>query len=141
MSNNHITYGQIPDRLVLFDGVCNLCNASVQFVIRHDTEGRFRFAALQSDAGHKVLAEHGLTTDKFDSFIYLRQGQLYQRSTAALYLMRDLGGAWGLLYAFIIVPRPLRDAVYDLVARYRYRWFGRRESCMMPTEELRGRFL
>ncbi|MBS1625774.1 MAG: thiol-disulfide oxidoreductase DCC family protein [Bacteroidetes bacterium] len=134
-------YKQIPDRLVLFDGVCNLCNASVQFVIRHDTKGRFRFATLQSETGQEVLHTHGLSEKEFDSFIYLRQGQLYLRSTAALYLMRDLGGAWGLLYAFIIMPRPLRDAVYDLVAIYRYRWFGRRESCMMPTAELRGRFL
>lgn len=126
---------------MLFDGVCNLCNASVQFVIRHDREGRFRFTALQSAAGQEVLRQHGLSGETFDSFIYLRHGVLYQRSMAALYLLRDLGGVWTLLYAFIIVPRPLRDAVYDLVAKYRYRWFGRRESCMVPTAELRGRFL
>lgn len=141
MSDNHITDNGLPAQLVLFDGVCNLCNASVQFVIRHDPEGRFRYAALQSAAGQEVLRQHGLGGEAFDSFIYLRHGVLYLRSTAALYLLRDLGGAWALLYAFIIVPRPLRDTVYDLVAKYRYRWFGRRESCMVPTQELRGRFL
>ncbi len=141
MSNNHITDSGLPARLVLFDGVCNLCNASVQFVIRHDGEGRFRFAALQSGAGQKVLQLHGLSGETFDSFVYLRGGMLYQRSTAALYLLRDLGGWWALLYAFIIVPRPLRDAIYDLVAKYRYKWFGRNESCMVPTAELKGRFL
>ncbi|MBS1593752.1 MAG: thiol-disulfide oxidoreductase DCC family protein [Bacteroidetes bacterium] len=141
MSSDHISDKLLPERLVLFDGVCNLCNASVQFVIRHDPDGRFRFAALQSDVGQEVQQRYGLSGTTFDSFIYLRAGLLYQRSTAALHLMRDLGGAWALLYGFIIVPRPLRDAVYDLVARYRYRWFGRRESCMVPTAELRGRFL
>ncbi|MBS1619149.1 MAG: thiol-disulfide oxidoreductase DCC family protein [Bacteroidetes bacterium] len=132
----------LPERLVLFDGVCNLCNASVQFVIRHDPEGRFRFAALQSEVGQEVLRAHGLAADQlFDSFVYLREGQLYQRSAAALYLLRDLGGIWRLLYAFVIIPRPVRDAVYDVVAKYRYKWFGKRDSCMVPTAELRGRFL
>jgi predicted DCC family thiol-disulfide oxidoreductase YuxK len=127
--------------LLLFDGVCNLCNGVVQFVIRHDRAGRFRFAALQSEPGQAMLRQFGLSTQQFDSFVYVKDGQFFTESTAALRVARDLGGAWRLLYGFIIVPRPLRDAVYRWVARNRYRFFGRQESCMIPTPELRARFL
>jgi predicted DCC family thiol-disulfide oxidoreductase YuxK len=127
--------------LLLFDGVCNLCNGVVQSVIRHDRAGRFRFAALQSEAGQAVLQQLGLPTEQFDSFVYVTEGRLFTESTAALRVARDLGGVWQLLYALIIVPRPIRDAVYRWVARNRYWFFGKQESCMMPTPELRARFL
>lgn len=131
----------LPDRLVLFDGVCNLCNASVRFILRRDPSGKFHFAPLRSTVGKAVLEAAQLPTAHHDSFVYVRQGRILERSTAALWMARDLGGAWSLLYAFIIVPRPLRDGVYDLVARYRYRWFGKRDACMVPTPEQRARFL
>jgi predicted DCC family thiol-disulfide oxidoreductase YuxK len=131
----------IPLRLIIFDGVCNLCNGAVQFVITHDPAAAFTFTALQSDTGQQILRDYDLPSINFESFIYIRNGILYQRSTAALYVLKDLGGIWGMLYAFIIIPRPIRDAVYDLVARYRYRIFGKRETCMIPTPDLKKRFL
>ena len=130
-----------PNPILLFDGVCNLCNGVVQFVIRHDPAGRFRFAALQSEAGQALLKQFSLPTSQFDSFVYVKDGQFYTESTAALLVARDLGGAWSLLWGLIVVPRFLRDAVYRLVARNRYRVFGKQDACMIPTPELRARFL
>lgn len=129
------------DRVILFDGVCTLCNSSVQFVIRHDKEARFRFAALDSPVAKALLEGHDLSTLDLDSVIYLRHGKAFTRSSAALNIAKDLGGAWRLLSVFLIVPRPLRDLVYDLIARHRYRWFGKEDSCMLPTAELKARFL
>lgn len=126
---------------ILFDGVCNLCNTLVQFVIRHDPAGRFRFAALQSASGQALLSQHGLRTHDFDTFVYIRNGTAHTQSTAGLLVMRDLGGGWQLLYALIIVPRFIRDAVYAAIARNRYRFFGRKDACMIPTPELKSRFL
>ncbi len=127
--------------LLLFDGVCNLCNGVVQFVIRHDAAGRFRFAALQSDAGQALLQQFGLSTTQFDSFVYVKGGQFYTESTAALRVARDMGGAMSLLWGLMIVPRFIRDAVYRFVARNRYRVFGKKDACMIPTPELKSRFL
>ena len=143
MQNSHqyINRGQLPPHLIVFDGVCNLCNGAVQFVIRRDRKAKFMFTSLQSEAGQEILRANGMPSAHFDSFIYIRHQRLYQRSTAALYMLRDLGGLWALLFGFIIVPRVIRDAVYDMVARNRYRWFGRRESCMVPTAELQAKFL
>lgn len=129
------------ERIILFDGVCNLCNGSVQFVIKRDPNGKFRFASLQSDFGQQVLAREGLPAGKLTSFILLEDGKMYQRSTAALRVARQLPGAWALLYAFIVVPPFIRNAVYDFIAANRYRWFGKQESCMIPTPELRARFI
>jgi predicted DCC family thiol-disulfide oxidoreductase YuxK len=126
---------------VLFDGVCNLCNGSVLFVIDRDPSAHFHFAALQSDAGRALLRQHGYAGADLSSIVLVDGGRLYTRSTAALRIARRLAWPWRLLYALIVVPRPLRDAVYDLVARNRYRWFGREEACRVPTPELRGRFL
>ena len=131
----------LPQKLILFDGVCNLCNGSVQFIINHDPDAHFMFTSLQSDAGECLLGRLGLPTANFDSFVYIRDGHVYQRSAGALNVLRDLGGFWKIVYAFIIVPRPIRDFVYDLIAKYRYTLFGKRESCMVPTPELRKRFL
>jgi predicted DCC family thiol-disulfide oxidoreductase YuxK len=126
---------------ILFDGVCNLCNGFVQFVIHHDPQGHFKFASLQSEVGQEVLRAHGLPTTQFQSVLLLENGRLHSRSTAALHVIRKLKGAWSLLYGFMLVPRFLRDPAYDWVSRNRYKWFGQRESCMLPTPELKGRFL
>jgi predicted DCC family thiol-disulfide oxidoreductase YuxK len=127
--------------VVLFDGVCNLCNGSVQFIVRHDPAGRFRFASLQSEAGQALLRRHGLDPDDLFSVILVEGGRAYARSDAALGIARGLSSAWRAAGALRVVPRPLRDAVYGWVARNRYRWFGKQEACMIPTPELRARFL
>ena len=130
--------------VVLFDGVCNLCNGFVQFVIPRDPDGYFQFAALNSEAAARVLsttseARHG--GPLVDSIMLVEDGVVYVRSAAALRIARRLGFPWVLGYALMIVPRPLRDAIYDLVARRRYRWFGRRETCMVAGPGVRDRFL
>lgn len=131
----------LPDHLLLFDGVCNLCNGLVQFIIRHDGKRRFRCAAIQSMAAQAILSSHGRDPQALTSLVYCRKDRVFVRSGAALHVARDLGGAWQLAFIFILVPRFLRDAVYDLVARNRYRWFGRRGQCMVATAELQDRFL
>jgi len=131
-----------PDqRIILFDGVCNLCNGFVQFVIQHDPGGQFKFTSLQSDKGQDLLKDLPETYRQIDSVVFLENGRFYQKSAAALRIIRHLSGAWPLLYIFIILPAFLRDWLYTLVARNRYRWFGRQESCMLPTPELKTRFL
>ena len=127
--------------IVLFDGVCNLCSGSVQFLLKRDPEARFRFASLQSEVGQTIQVEHGLDPGALSSVLLLENGRLYQESEAALRIARHLPGAWKLLTAFKIVPRPLRDGLYRFIARNRYRWFGKAETCWLPTPELRGRFL
>jgi predicted DCC family thiol-disulfide oxidoreductase YuxK len=128
--------------VVLFDGVCNLCNGAVNFIIDRDPAARFRFAALQSTQAAELLAPLGRAPEADpNSFILVEDGRLYERSTAALRVARRMGGAWKLFYAFIIIPRPIRDAAYRFVAKNRYRWFGKAEACRMPTPELRARFL
>ena len=128
--------------LVLFDGVCNLCNGFVQFVIERDPAARFQFGALQSDAAQRLLASAGCSSPETpETVVLLEDGRVFARSTAALRIVRRLSFPWRLAYGFILIPRPLRDAIYDSVARRRYRWFGRREQCMMPTPELQRRFL
>lgn len=127
--------------VLLFDGVCNLCNGYVQWLIQHDPKGVFRYASLQSDAGRALLAQAGLPTDQMDTVVLLDQGRTYTRADVALRIAGQLGGLWPLLGVLRMVPRPLRNAIYDWVARNRYRWFGKRESCMMPTPELKSRFL
>lgn len=126
---------------LLFDGVCNLCSGSVQFILKRDRQGRFRFASLQSEVGRRLMTEHGLDPDALSSVVLIEDGRAYQESTAALRIARHLPGAWKLLRAFLVIPRPLRDAAYRLIARNRYRWFGKTESCWLPTPELRARFL
>jgi predicted DCC family thiol-disulfide oxidoreductase YuxK len=126
---------------VLFDGVCNFCNSTVNFIIRNDRRGHFRFAPLQSPAGARLQSEYGFDPSALDTFIVIERGIAYDRSTAALRIARGLGGAYPLAYAFIIVPRPVRDFVYNWFAKRRYRWFGRRDECMVPDEGVRARFL
>ena len=127
--------------IVLFDGVCNLCSGAVQFIIKRDPAGRFRFASLQSPLGEELLARFGIDRDVTDSVILVEGDRCYQESDAALRVARGMKGAWKALAVFRLIPRPLRDAVYRLIARNRYRWFGKQESCWLPTPELRGRFL
>ncbi|WP_247232386.1 thiol-disulfide oxidoreductase DCC family protein [Telluribacter sp. SYSU D00476] len=127
--------------IVFFDGVCNLCNGAVNFLIDHDAKQRLRFASLQSEAGQAVLQKYGLPQHQYESFLLLKGDRLYQKSDAALEVARLLGGMWTGFYVFKLVPRFLRDAVYSWVARNRYRWFGKNSSCRMPTPELRGRFV
>ncbi len=132
---------KVNSPVLLFDGVCNLCNASVQWILTHDRRGVFRFAALQSETGQALLRQFGLDQETFDSVVLVQNDRIFLRSDAPLEIVRHLGGAWPLLYVFKIIPRFLRDAVYNWIARNRYRWFGRREACMLPRAEWKGRFL
>ncbi len=127
--------------IILFDGVCNLCNSSVLFIIKRDPKARFCFAALQSDFGIAKLREYGISSVVPESVLLLEAGELYQKSTAALKIVRKLKGAWPALYIFIIVPKLLRDFIYDFIARNRYRWFGKKDACMIPTPALKARFV
>lgn len=127
--------------VLLFDGVCNLCNGTVQFVIKRDPRAKFRFAALQSKAGQALLKKFQLPQDDYDSFVFVEGEQFYLRSTAGLKVLKGLNGLWPLLYGFIIIPRPIRDFFYRWIAKNRYRWFGKKEQCMIPTPDLQKRFL
>jgi len=128
--------------VILFDGVCNLCNAGVRFVIERDRAGRFQFAPLQSPAAARLLAGRGPDgLDERDTVVLVTGDRVLTRSSAALHVARGLGFPWTLLSALLVIPRPIRDWCYDWLARRRYRWFGKRETCMVPTPELRGRFL
>lgn len=127
--------------IILFDGVCNLCSSAVQFVIKHDSQGIFKFASLQSDFGQHILQEKGLSTGNFDSFILIEKNKTYLKSAAALRVNKLLGGIIALSYVFIIIPKPIRDGIYSLVAKNRYKWFGKKEACWIPTPELQKRFL
>ncbi len=136
---------ELHEAVILFDGVCNLCNSSVNFVIDRDKAGRFKFSALQSREAAPYLGTcggHDLTSDGLLGSILLIEGdRCYNKSTAALRIARRLDGLWPLLYGFIIVPRFIRDAVYNWIAQNRYKWFGRLDACRLPTPELRQRFL
>lgn len=128
------------DRIVLFDGVCNFCNSSVNFIIRHDRKGVFKFAPLQSEIGSELTRRYRIADD-VDSIILIDGEEAFVKSDAALGIARSLGGVWSLLYSFRIVPRFMRDWFYDRIAQYRYRLFGKKDVCMIPTHEVRGRFL
>lgn len=126
---------------ILFDGVCNLCNASVQWVLRRDRRGQFRFAALQSEPGQQLLRQFGLAQEHFDTVVLVADGQVFVRSEAAIEIARRLGGGWRLAGSLRVFPLFLRDALYRWVARNRYRWFGRQAACWLPNAALRERFL
>jgi predicted DCC family thiol-disulfide oxidoreductase YuxK len=129
------------ERVILFDGVCNWCNASVNFAMDRDPHGRFKFGTLQSEQGQRVLRDLHLSTEDLSTFLLLERGQVYTKSTAALRIARHLSGLWPLLALFLLVPRPLRDAVYDFIARRRYKWMGKADACRIPTADERGRFV
>ncbi len=125
--------------IVLFDGVCNFCNSSINFIIKRDKKGYFKFAPLQSEIAQKLVGDK--TKPMPESVILIENGRTYDRSSAALLIAKKLNGLWPVLYIFIIVPKPIRDAVYNLIGRNRYKWFGKTEACMIPTPEVRSRFL
>jgi len=127
--------------IILFDGVCNFCSSIVEFAIKRDPGGIFKYAPLQSETGRKLLDKFNLPMDDFDTFILIEGEHCFQRSTATLMLFRKLNGLWPILYILIVVPRPIRDFVYNIVAKYRYRLFGRRSDCFIPTPDIRSRFL
>ncbi len=132
---------EVEQPVILFDGVCNLCTGSVLFAIKRDPKELFRFASLQSEFGKSVLQKFNLSSAEMNSVLLLDRGTLYQRSSAALAIARKLNGGWPLLYGFKIIPAFLRDAIYNWIARNRYRWFGKTDACMIPTPELKSRFL
>jgi predicted DCC family thiol-disulfide oxidoreductase YuxK len=127
--------------IILFDGVCNLCNGAVLFVIKRDNKNRFLFASLQSEEGKKILEKHNFPINKKDSFWPVEDGKVYERSTAALRVLKNLSKLWIVLYGFIIVPGFIRDSVYNWIAKNRYQWFGRKCECMIPAPELKAKFL
>lgn len=127
--------------IVLFDGVCNLCNGTVNWIIARDRRGQFQFAALQSEAGHRLLADMHVPAGVEEAMLLVLGRRCFSRSTAALTIARMLGWPWQLWYGFILVPRSIRDRVYDFVANRRYRWFGRLDTCRVPTRDIKGRFL
>lgn len=127
--------------IIFFDGVCNLCNGAVQFVIKRDRHEAFKFASLQSDFAKETLSGSALKVAHGDSLVLLENGKLYEQSTAVLRIAKKMPGLWPLLYAFIIVPPFLRNAIYRWVARHRYQWFGKQNQCWVPTPTLKSRFL
>jgi predicted DCC family thiol-disulfide oxidoreductase YuxK len=127
--------------IVLYDGVCGLCDRSVQLILRNDRRGRFRFAALQSGAGRALLERFGLPPGALDSVVLVEGGRAWRKSRAALHIARRMDAPWPLLWPLVIVPRPLADFVYGLVAKNRYRIFGKLDACMIPPPEVRARFL
>lgn len=134
----------IPEdkKLILFDGVCNLCNTSVQFIIKHDKKEHFLFAALQSDIGKQIIEDYNIDTKKTDSILlYSPEKGVDYKSTAALKIAKHLGFPLNAMSVFLIVPAFIRNWVYDFIAKNRYKWFGKKESCMIPTPELKNKFL
>jgi predicted DCC family thiol-disulfide oxidoreductase YuxK len=135
---------QTPDAagpVLLFDGVCNLCDATVRFIADRDPQRRFRFAFLQSDAGGAMLERHGLKGDELTSVVLLQGGQAFRKSTAMLQIMRQLPAPWRWLAVLLLLPRPLRDWMYDVIGRRRYRWFGRKPVCDVSRDDLRQRLI
>lgn len=127
--------------IILFDGVCNLCNSSVTFVIKRDKKNYFIFSSLQSDAAKDILLQCGIKKNDLNTIILVDRGVVYSKSTAILKIVKKLNGPWKFFYIFIILPKSFRDTIYDHVAKNRYRWFGKRKECMVPTEDLKNRFL
>ena len=127
--------------IILFDGVCNFCNSAVNFTLKRNKKADIRFAPMQSEAGQKLLQQYYLPADDMQSFIFIEDGIVYKQSTAALKVCRHLRGLWPLCYGFIIVPKFIRDGIYNWIAKNRYKWFGIQQACMIPTPEVRARFL
>ena len=132
---------QYNEPVVLFDGVCNFCNSNVNYIIQQDRKKIFRFAPLQSEAAQKLLREYNLAAREFDSFVLIDRSKAYFKSTAALKVYGQLPWYWKWTQLLWIFPRFIRDAVYDFIARNRYKWFGKKDQCMVPSEELKSRFL
>jgi predicted DCC family thiol-disulfide oxidoreductase YuxK len=131
----------ISNNIILFDGVCNFCNSTVNFIIKRDKKSQMHFAPLQSVIGEKLLLQYNLPADVMNTFIFINNGKAYTKSTAALKVSKYLGGLWPFLYSFIVVPKFIRDAVYNFIAKNRYKWFGMKQECMIPSADIRKRFL
>ena len=131
----------VSDNIVIFDGVCNLCNLAVRFIIKHDSRDIFRFTSAQSEIGEEILSRFGINTPEPESVFILQKDTLVKKSSAALAITAELDGFWKYLAILRFIPRPIRDFVYDWIARNRYRWFGKREECMLPSNETENRFL
>jgi predicted DCC family thiol-disulfide oxidoreductase YuxK len=127
--------------IILFDGVCNFCNSSVNFIIVHDKKNYFKFTPLQSDLGIKLLEKYNFDNSKTDSVILIENDNIYTKSTAALKISKHLNRLYSLLYILIIIPTFIRNFVYDIIAKNRYKWFGKKDSCMMPSAEIKSKFL
>lgn len=141
-NHNTIHLHQHPQHsIILFDGVCNLCSSSVQRVLKNDKDGHFLFASLQSSVGQQILQQYHLPVNHLQSFVLIENGTAYTRSTAALKVARKLQGGYKWLYPLIVIPIFIRDAVYNFIARNRYKWFGKRASCWLPKPEWKSRFL
>ncbi len=128
-------------KIILFDGVCNFCNFWVNFIIDRDFKDSFRFAALQSENGQELLEKIDLDKNLFDTFILVDEDKVFTKSTAAFKISKELGGIWKYLYLLIIIPKPIRDLIYSIIADNRYKFFGKRDACRIPTEEERKKFL
>lgn len=131
----------VVNAVVLFDGVCNLCNGSVQFIIKRDKANKFHFAALQSEYGQAQLLRLGIPPSALQSIVLIKGDRFYQRSNAVLEIVKMLGGFWSVLYLLKIIPAFFRDWIYNRIANNRYKWFGRQDQCMIPTTALKARFL
>jgi predicted DCC family thiol-disulfide oxidoreductase YuxK len=129
------------NNLILFDGVCNLCNASVKFIIKRDRRNKFYFASLQSAAGSKQLQKFAINTGEFFSVVLIKNKKIFLRSNAALEIARDLSGLWPLFYFFKIIPAFIRDFFYNMISRNRYRLFGKQDTCMLPSAQMKARFV
>ena len=127
--------------IVLFDGVCNLCSRSVQFIIERDAQAVFMFSPLQSDFSRKCLLAQGLSPDDFDGLVLIKNGKSFAKSDAAIEIAKEFSGLWRLLIWAKLIPRPIREWMYAVLARHRYRWFGKKESCMVPTDKIKARFI
>ncbi len=127
--------------IILFDGVCNFCNDSVNFIIERDSQNRFKFAPLQSEIAESLLKKHSIDKAETDSIVLVEGERAFTHSTAALKIARNLDGPWSVFYGFVVVPKFVRDFFYRVFAKYRYRLFGKKDQCMMPTPEIRERFL
>lgn len=130
-----------PKSIIFFDGVCNLCNASIDFVIQRDKKDHFLVGALQEDFSKKILSCFDVREDYLDSLVLLEKGEIYYKSTAALKIARNLSGLWPALYPLIFLPKFLRDSIYNWIGSNRYRWFGKKNTCRLPTPEEKARFL
>ncbi len=127
--------------IILFDGICNLCNSSVNFIIKNDSKEQFMFASLQSDAAKEILLQQNWEKNNINSILLVQDGNIFDKSTAALKIAKNLDGIYKLLYLFIIIPTFIRNILYDYIAKNRYKWYGKKDSCMIPTPELKKRFL
>ena len=127
--------------IILFDGICNFCDGAINFVLKQDKKGVFRFAPLQSEAGQKILQQYKLPIKDFESFVFIDDGKIYKKSAASLKVMNKLPWYWKGLQIFWIIPGFIRNAIYDFIAKNRYKWFGKKDSCMIPSPKIRSRFL